>query len=167
MRMSDWSEQSIAANALAAVSGNLLWTLIGDTTVSSAVAQIEHTFTASAYLESHSIFSDLASASATLINVTLRNSGGAIVTCTHDGAVGINHIAAATGINRFYCGIIAATKYYNAEFSSVVENSSPGTGTQAPAQAVGSNATAADRVRVAFNSGNITAGRVTTYGLKA
>lgn len=156
MRMSEFSQAYIAAATLAAVSGSLQWVSIGDTTISGATANVEHTFIANSYAKIIAIYSDVAPATGTpQLNVTLRNAGGAIVTL----ASAVN-ITQATGAVEFICGVVATTKIYvgsNIGYDSVLGVITGSAG--------GSNVSAADRVRYAFGSGNIASGRLITKGL--
>jgi hypothetical protein len=151
--------QGAAANPIwADVTG--IWIEIGDTTLGSAVASVETTFTAGTYSRILVVVSGLSSASTNVtLNITLRHSGGAIVTLTGTGTGAGNFDGSGHAV--FDIDLVAATKrhvghlvaYHIAGADHLV--------------AQGSNATAPDRVRVAFSSGNIDTGRIIVYGLTA
>jgi hypothetical protein len=138
-----------------------IWVELGDTTVVAAVASVETTFTAGTYSQILVVISDLSSASTNVsLVVTLRKSGGAIVTLT--GAACGAGAQDGSGHAIFDIGLDAATKRH---VGHLVFCGTPATPDDVVAK--GSNATAPDRVRVAFSWGNIDAGRVIVYGLTA
>lgn len=169
MRMSRWSTQAIAANALASVSSSLLLTLIGDTTISAATAQVEHTFTAGTYSKITQFISGVSPANNSVsLTCSLRNASAAIVTPAPATAITGNIQAAdvVTAEVTYLIDLISSTKTHY--FASRGACTAGGTGQVVTQQEnFGSSATAPDRVRINFSSGNIDAGRIMTYGLKA
>lgn len=171
MRMAQWSQRAQSAAAVASFSTQ--WALIGDTTVSVATASVEHTFTAGSYAKIMQVLSGLASASDSVnIVATLRNASGAIVTLTTTGFNGGNanmistHGVAAqvdylidtitSGSDRTHYGLLRGGGYDSLTFHRTLNQ----------IEAVGNNSTAPDRVRIAYTSGNVGAGRIVTLGMK-
>lgn len=126
-------------------------------TVGSAVASVEFPFTADRYSEILLVASDISGSGSAAAVATLRNSGGAIVTLTS----GTSQTAAQFGSYRavFGLGLNAATRQnfgkLNGAANGVVITQ---------VNAAGANATPADRVRLAFASGNVDAGMIAAYG---
>jgi len=166
MRMTNWSQRAINAAAQASIS--TWWELIGDTTVGTAVAQVEHTFTANRYIAIHQIFSGIGltgAPSGAKFLVTLRNASGAIVgiSSAETLTIAVNLVARAEyTINLVTTG---SDKAHYGKFSGIARDIGGG-GVLAAVEQMGFDATAPDRVRAAFASGSIAAGRIVTYGLK-
>lgn len=157
-RLCNPTQQDLLAAMAASIASAMLWEQIGDTTISGAVASIEHTFTANSYSKILVVFSGISSDTNTVLVVTLRHSSGAIVTSSL--AVLFNISDVATGQAEFIVDVNSATKRHDG-----LIRASSGLGPIAEVQATGAHATAPDRVRVSFTA-NIDAGRIMTYGLK-
>jgi len=136
-----------------------LWEQIDDSGALGTVAQVEFTFIAGRYSEILVVASDMSTSSTTALSLTLRNAGGAIVTMTTSS---INSANTSTLRGSFTVGLNATTKHHLGNLKGDTSG-----GSFEEFDAVGSNATAPDRVRLAPVSGNIDAGRVIAYGLLA
>ena len=162
-RLQSKTERELIAALAASIAAATFWEVIGDTTVSAAVASIEHTFTAGDYSHIRVELSGLSPANATVtLAVALRRSGASIVTLTTVETFN----AADTGtLNAvFDIDLVSATKLH---FGVLNGATSQGAGAVlAEVKAFGSHATAPDRVRAIYSAGNIDAGRMMTYGLK-
>lgn len=185
MRLAAPTARAIAAIAAAAAS-NQAWELIGDSGSLGTVAQVEFTFTAGRYGRIVVVAGGMVrSAGVVGVQISLRNAGGAIVT-VHGTQV--NSAEVRTYRAEFVVDVVSATKRHYGGMAGggaaesggvtiggdVVDNFvNVGGSSTSIREAAGSHATAADRVRVAFannsgaQSGNITAGRVIAYGMRA
>jgi hypothetical protein len=146
----------------APISATSEWVEILDTTISSAVAYVEQTWTAGTYAAIEAILSDVSgSANSATMNCGLRHSGGAIMSA-QIGAGATNAADINTQRVYFTIGLNAATKNHQMWYPGV-------TGAVDAAVMYGnaSNATAPDRCRFWFNTGNIDAGRIIIKALKA
>lgn len=143
-----------------AASTNKLVELL-NTTLGAPAAQVEQTWTAGAYSKIIVIMSDCTASANSTILVTLRHSGGAILTHTidTDGSGGlISSALPVTYEGEFIIGLTSATKYH-ASRSMATQVSSAGSA---------SNATAPDRIRVARSTGNLGTGtKVQILGVPA
>lgn len=152
----------------AAPAGASQWELIGTTTVTTGVVNVEQTFTADTYSEILVVFSDLSSSSAGGItfSATLRTSSTAVVTLTSGANVmNTSSTTVTTGSATFSLGRGATTK--RSVGSMLIHNIV--TPAMETITATGTNATSPDRVRLAFSTGNIdgnSTGYVYVYGLK-
>lgn len=174
-RKSTFSQRYISAAALASISTNILWALLGDTTVGGAVAQVEHTFTAGAYSRIVMVLSSLKSAN-NGVNavVTLRKASGAIVTLTTTGMVvdggsgNFQNSDYQTIKVDFVLGLVAGSLAHYGSLIGASRDQAGGVFLKVdPITGIGADASAPDRVRINYSAGNIAAGRVMTYGLVA
>jgi len=143
---------------------------MAQTEVTSAVSYVEHTFSADTYEAVWVEFSDLSGTAAANLVATLRNASAAIVTLTAVNPDGVSMFATAasdiaSGRADFILGMSGAKRSAGRMFASCSSGatfpSSIGFGV-----AGGSNATSADRVRVAWSTGNVDAGIVTSFGIR-
>lgn len=164
--------ETIAAVA-ATITSSQLWEELGDTTIGAAVASVEHTFTAGNYSRLLVAVSGLSPSSAGVqLVATLRNASGAIITLTTAGyAAGAGTMSAAdltTAEVTFLIDLISATKYHVGRlWGGGLDAFNSNQVLTTVADVVGNSATAPDRIRIAYNSGNIDAGRIITKALKA
>lgn len=140
------------------------WVEILNTTISSPVANVEATWTAGDYASIIVIASDVScSTGASALSVTLRNASASIVTLNADMSSD-NASTFQTVLGQFVVGLNAATKKSSGMLFGYTAAFTAG---NYVVNGYGSDATAADRVRVAYNTGNIDAGRIIVKGLKA
>lgn len=146
------------------------WEKIGSTTISSAVASVEQTFAAGAYRMVRAVCTDISPSTDANLVFTLRNASTAIVTLSlSDGGGGQFSSSAGIGTAtaEFVIGADATTKRCVGEaFGSCSSTDSSVPVDYVSAGSGGGHATEADRVRVAYSSGNIDDGIITFYGLK-
>lgn len=148
----------------AEIAANTHMELIGDTTITVAVAQIEHTFVANDYLEIISYAIGISGASTGTIDFTLRNVSGAIVTSSNSSAIAGNYNTLRANA---FIDILSATKFHGAGLQGAQLSLGPAYLADSASGAVGSNATAPDRIRWAASAGNLDLGRVVTFGIRA
>jgi hypothetical protein len=148
---------ALAANIAAAS----LWEVIDDTTISSAQANVEHLFTADDYTHIKMVCMGISSsASSNTLNISLRYSGGSILNLPI-GSAGISNGNTAMITGEFYLDLNSATRQlYGRIFGQNQTN------LLTEAEAAADSVNIPDRVRVAYSSGNVDAGRIVTYGLK-
>lgn len=153
-RLSNPTTASLLDALAAQITASTYFVLLGDTTVSSPVAQVEHTFTADGYMKIIMIASGLSGAVTNWSpTFTLRHSGGAIVTL--DQSVGGTAAAVHIYEAEFLIDVVSATKSHLGMLNDIAAEASNG-----------SSATSPDRVRAVVDTGNIDAGRFVTYGMK-
>lgn len=159
------TQRAALAAAVAGATSGQIWEELGDTTVSVAVAQIEHTFTAGNYSRIKQVFSGLRAATGTghKLVATLRKSGGAIATINTWGSGSSDSSSFFTGEVDWTLDLVSSTKSHYGKMQGGISNLAA----QTDVSIIGADATAPDRARLAFDSSlNIIAGRVVTYGLK-
>lgn len=161
-RLCNPTTQALLDSLAAAIEASTHMVLIGDTTISVAVAQIEHTFVANTYLEVVSYATGLSTVNnAVTLDFTLRNASGAIVTQS-DAAANANNFSTLRA--NAIIDILSATKFHSATYSGNIQANTYQDGVDGVAA---SSATAPDRIRWAASAGNLDAGRVVTFGIKA
>ena len=163
------STDAIAKAALSTAQIPAVIDRMAQTEVTSAVSYVEHTFSADTYEAVWVEFSDLSGTAAANLVATLRNASAAIVTLTAVNPDAIWFATAASDIASgradFILGMSGAKRSAGRMFASC---SSGATFPSAIGFGVagGSNATSADRVRVATATGNVDAGIVTSFGIR-
>lgn len=173
-RLTQPTQRALIAALSASIATSSKWVEINDTTVSSAVAQIEHTFTAGAYSKVIVLMMGLScSGNGRYVVATLRNASAAIVTLTSTGLASGSTTFLSTDLiaaeAEFFIDSNSTTKINYGRLSGASSDDIIGslnTSTLNQVEASGEHATSADRVRIAFNGDNIDAGRVISYGLK-
>lgn len=138
------------------------WTILGDTQVGSAVANIEHSFSAGDYTEIIGVVMGLSPASGSQdLTADLRYASGSVlaVTTGTSSAIGASHLVSVEA--RFVVDVSSAsTKHHSAMLWGSYSSG------DIPAQkARVDSANVPDRVRYSF-AANTDAGRIITYGLK-
>ena len=139
---------------------NTGWEKISATTIGAAVANLEQTFTVNTYAEVLIVFSDISGSAAALLQSELRTSTAAVFIVSSSVA-SVADTGFSTGQVLFIIGRNAATKRHYAKIQGNMDGTVDAGGT-----GVSSNASAPDRVKIFWNSGNIDAGIITIYGLK-
>lgn len=162
MRLGHPTTRALLAALTAEIADASSWEVLGDTTVSSPVANVEHVFTADGYAQILAIVSGGSfSAGSNSLRVGLRTSGAEILAAQIGaGTIAAASILAAEG--RFTFSLSGATRVYYGHLRGSVDATPP------TASEVGaSSASVVDRVRYAAGvSGNLDAGRYITMGLK-
>lgn len=139
----------------------LSWEQFGDSGSISSESNVEFTFTAGRYSKIIVAISDVAFSAAVATVVTLRHSGGAIITLT--GVAGTSGVA-RTYEAEFTIGLVAGTKQHFGVMDGAYLSTSMET---EPVRVAASSASVPDRVRVAGTSGVLSTGRIMAYGLLA
>jgi hypothetical protein len=147
--------------------------------IAGTPSQVEFTFTAGRYVAIDLFISDVRpTADGASLTVTLRNSSGAILTLNTSVSVGN---ASSEGISlgaQFVIGTVFPTKGHYGSLVGKYTNTSAnhfkygvglttdggGASETVPLAVAGADESAPDRVRFAFNSGNIQEGRIVADG---
>lgn len=157
----------IAALAASISAGNTGWEQFGDTTISAPVSLVDHAFTLGAYSKIVSIASGLSGSGTNVhLDVLLRQAGGTIVTLTGNSSAGADTIVPADFMvaeAEFLIDVVSATKIHTGVLSGRLGSGSAVT----EVFNYGTHATGPTSVRWQYGVGNIDAGRIMSYGLKA
>lgn len=165
------TEKSITDQIPALVAAQSTWAILGDTTVSSAVAQVEHAFTANAYLNIMGRFiGAVPSVNTRALDVSLRHAGGALLTLSTPASLDTGDGNGANGMIEALLDPFSTNKHYLLTMRTVMKgaavNLNPYTAPAIGDQALRS-ATSVDRIRYAMSAAaSISAGRFITYGLR-
>lgn len=157
--------QALLAALSSAIAAQSKWEILADTTVSTAVAHIEHTWTAGQYSEIVSVLMGVSmSDGSNDLQFNLRYASGSLDDFNTETTGAIGASDTLSGELRYVIDVRSGTRHHTAMFFGTYGAA----GVITPQQKGLVSATAPDRIRfIAENGGNIDAGRIITYGLKA
>lgn len=156
--------QALLDSLAAAIAASTHMELIGDTTISVAVANVEHTFVANTYLEIISYAVGIDRSTTATTDFSIRNVSGAIATASTTSAANPNRHAIR---GNAFIDSVSSTKIHGVSITGGINSSGAQFVDGSTTGAAATSATAPDRVRWASSAGNLTAGRVVTFGIKA
>ncbi len=163
-RLSQLTLAQASAALLASAQAATLWEVVGDTTIGSAVANVEHTFTIGRYVALKSFINNMTNTGGVgaPYRFALRNSTTALLTLP-TFAPGNPSVQAGFRIDWFI-DVTSSGKCLYGEYMPLDSSAPPATPTLVQGFAVPSSAP--DRVRYDNSAGNLTNARIMTYGLR-